>query len=199
MILDITHPLSPAIAEWPGDAPFTRTINARLAKGASVNLSSISLSVHNGTHADAPYHYDNDGLTMEQVPLDRFIGPALVIDVTGYDPIPIEALQPAERILLRTGGHPDITRFPDDFPVLAEDATDWLGQNGVKLIGVDVPSVDKPSSKHLPIHHGLRRNGVLILENLNLAGVDPGPAELIALPLKIVGADGSPVRAVLRR
>ena len=135
--------------------------------------------------------------------LDPFLGPARVIDVRGRAVIRVEDLTPFDlsatpRILLRTDGWLDHSAFPESIPVLDESVPTYLHEQGVILLGLDVPSVDQIDSKTLPIHHALGSCGIMILESVNLTSVEPGIYELIALPLKIVGADGSPVRAILR-
>ena len=201
MIFDISRPLSPETAAWPGDTPTSRTRVASLSRGDTVNLSRIESSVHNATHADAPLHYDDSGVAIESLDPGLYVGPCLVIDVTGRDPIPGDAFPhslPA-RVLLKTGAWPDSGTFPPDFPVLAAGVPMLLAQRGVRVIGVDVPSVDKSDSKTLPVHHALRAANILILESLDLSRIEPGEYELIALPILIPGSDGAFVRAVLRK
>ena len=202
---DLTLPLSSATVPWPGDIGFTRTQTMHIAEGAIVNLSSMAMSLHNGTHADAPWHFDDAGVTMEQVPLEPYLGPAVVVEAfgCGTEGIPAAAfdgvdLAAAPRVLIKTAPQQDRTHFPNDFAVLTPGAVARLAAAGVQLIGVDVPSVDKPDSKDLPNHHALGAAGIFILENLHLGPVPPGRYELIALPLALAGADASPVRAVLR-
>ncbi len=204
-LYDLTLPLSSATVPWPGDIGFTRTPSMHIADGASVNLSSMAMSLHNGTHADAPWHFDAAGVTMDQVPLEPYLGPAVVVEAFGCEGEGISAtafdgvdLTAAPRVLLKTAPQQDRTHFPPDFAVLTPEAVARLAAAGVRLVGVDVPSVDKPDSKTLPNHHALGAAGIFILENLHLGPVPPGRYELIALPLAIVGGDGSPVRAVLR-
>lgn len=202
-IYDISLPLDAGTVSWPGDAAFQKTTSLRIAEGASVNLSSFSTSSHNGTHADAPFHYDSLGATMERLPLEIFLGPALVAEIATDREIPVSALQSLNladtpRLLLRTAPGRDRTRFPDRIATLSIEAVEWLAARGVRLIGVDIPSVDTVDSKTLPIHHAIGRAGIQILENLQLDDVPSGRYELIALPLKITGGDGSPIRAVLR-
>jgi arylformamidase len=201
-IHDISLPLSAGTVPWPGDKPFRLTPSMTIDAGNSVNLSSFSTSSHNGTHADAPFHYNSRGATMERLPLEVFVGPALVAEIVSDQEIPVSALASLDladvpRLLLRTAPGRDRARFPERIATLSVEAVEWLAGRGVKLIGVDVPSVDVIDSKTLPIHHALDRAGVLILENLQLDGVQAGRYELIALPLKIAGGDGSPVRAIL--
>lgn len=204
---DITHPISPQLAVWTGDTPFALHTVAKISRGSSVNLGAVTMSLHTGTHADAPYHYSDKGETMEALSPEIYVGAAQVVDVTGFDLITIEVLENAaetvgvgqvERLLLKTGGWNATTVFPEHIPVLAENVPDYLNEKGIFLLGVDVPSVDQIDSKTLPIHHALGENGIHILESLRLEDVPPGLYELIALPLPLAGADGCPVRAVLR-
>jgi arylformamidase len=176
-----------------------------MSEGASVNVGSLTTSVHSGTHTDAPFHFLPDGQTIDQLDLTPYVGPAVVADVRGRGVIRLEDLPPdvdfraTPRLLLKTDSWRDITSFPERVPVLAPGVPTALRNRGVTLIGVDVPSVDALDSKDLPIHHEIGRCGICILENLNLAQVSPGVYELIALPLKLVGGDGAPLRAALRR
>ncbi|MGE5672695.1 MAG: arylformamidase [Mycobacterium leprae] len=202
-LIDITRPLSAASAHWPGDTPFQLQWTWRLDAGEAVNLSSVTLSPHIATHTDAPYHYRADGPTMDQVDLLRYIGPARVVAVVGREritPADLAALDLAgvERLLIRTDSCPDSKRFYTDFTYLEPEAVHYLAQVGVKLLGTDAHSVDPSDSHELPSHHACGESGILIMENLDLSAVEPGTYELIAFPLKLVGADGSPVRAVLR-
>ena len=201
-LIDISRPLAAETAGWPGDEPFAFRLSWTQAAGASVNVGMVSTSVHLGTHVDAPFHYDGAGAAVDRLAPDVFIGPAWVVDVRGVAVWQerLEALDFTEtpRVLFRTGGWPDSARFPDAVPVMEPTLPAWLAARGVVLVGVDVPSVDALDSKTLPNHHALGRAGVAILEGVWLDEVTPGRYELIALPLSIMGADGSPVRAVLR-
>lgn len=202
-IYDVTSPLSAALAGWPGDAPYRFAWTCTKAGGASVNVGQLSCSIHSGTHIDAPYHFDDAGVTTERLPLAPYLGPARLVDVAGRSPIRRADLAGVDfagtpRLLLRTRAWTDRNSFPEAIPVLEEDVPAWLAERGVILLGLDVPSVDVLDSKTLPVHHALGRHGIAILESLELSAVPEGVYELIALPLKLVGADGSPVRAVLR-
>ncbi|WP_221032761.1 cyclase family protein [Actomonas aquatica] len=201
--IDITRPLRSDTPPWPGDHPVVFTAAARIAEGSAVNLGNLSLSVHNGTHADAPYHYNENGTTIDQVPLDAYVGPAQVVDVRGHATISVALLESlgaptAPRLLLHTGAWSAPDQFPETWPLLDLDVPAWLAERGVRVIGLDAPSVDALTSKDLPRHHACDHADVLILENLLLDAASPGLYELIALPLRIAGADGSPIRAVLR-
>jgi arylformamidase len=202
-LIDISRPLANGNANWPGDVPYSFRLGWKIAAGASVNVGSIETSVHTATHCDAPFHYDDSGITVEKIPLDVFIGPAWVVDVRGVSnwqsKLANLSLSDIPRLLFRTGSWPDTSRFPDTIPVMESTLPDWLADRGVRLIGVDLPSVDALDSKSLDNHHALGRRGITIVEGLWLDDVPEGRYELIALPLKIVGGDGSPLRAALRR
>jgi arylformamidase len=202
-IYDISRPLAASTPCWPGDVPFSFRLSCRIPDGASVNVGAIETSVHNGTHCDAPFHYDDAGLTIERVPITTFVGPAYVVDVRDCPDdwgrrLGELDVHETPRILFRTGGWPDSGQFPDHIPVMARDLPGWLGQRGVMLVGVDLPSVDALDSKTLDNHHALGQHRIAILEGLRLDGVPEGRYELIAPPLHITGADGSPLRALLR-
>jgi arylformamidase len=202
-LYDITMPLQAGLAGWPGDAPYQFEWSCTRAGGASVNVGRLSLSVHSGTHTDAPFHFDDHGTTVEALALHPYLGACRVVDVRGKSVISradLAGLNLAQtpRLLLHTGGWPNPAQFPREIPVLAEDVPAWLREQGAVLVGFDVPSVDALDSKSLPIHHALGRAGIAILESLALDDVPAGVYELIALPLRLVGADGSPVRAILR-
>lgn len=202
--IDITQPLQKDIAEWPGDTPFSYEVAVSKEQSGSVNIGKLTMSTHIGTHTDAPFHYDSEGLKILDLPVDLYIGRACLIDVTGVECVQRKHLEKvdfkgAERLLLKTGSHPAPQKFPEQFTVIGEDVGPLLKERGVRLIGVDTPSVDSEHSKDLPGHHSLYRNDVIIIENLVLHSLEPGQYELIALPLALEEADGSPVRAVIRR
>jgi len=200
---DISRPIHTGMPRWPGDTPAEFKLVATISAGSAVNVGRLQLSVHTGTHADAPYHYNQAGARMDQVPVETYVGPARVVDVRGHATITIALLSAFDfsttpRVLFKSDTWTDPDYFPDSWPLLAANVPAWLGARGVKLVGLDVPSVDHLTSKNLPIHHALDAAGLVILENLDLRTVAPGVYELIALPLKIKDGDGSPVRAVLR-
>ena len=202
-IIDISTPFANTLAGWPGDTPYRFDLAWTRAEGSSVNVGRIESSLHTGTHADAPYHFDDSGATIDQLPLEPFVGPAWVVDCRGRPTIGADILEGLDltqtpRILFRTDAWRDRTRFPDSIPTLDPDVPALLGRHGVILTGFDLPSVDDLESKTLPIHHGLAASGIMILEGIDLLEVVPGGYELIALPLRLAGADGAPVRAILR-
>jgi arylformamidase len=212
-IWDISRTLSDDLAEWPGDEPFHFRLTRKIAEGQSVNLGAIGMSVHNGTHADARFHFDTNGESIEKAPLEIYLGRAAVIDLTEAFSqskekhlITVEDLQPhseeiaeSSRLLVKTGRWTDSTVFPNQIPVIAANVPSWLQKNGVKLLGLDLPSVDEIDSKSLQNHHALAGAGIAIVESLDLSGVGPGIYNFAALPLKIAGGDGAPMRAVLWR
>jgi arylformamidase len=205
--LDITRALAANLAPWPGDTSFDYSLVGRIAEGSSVNVGRITASVHCGTHADAFFHFEEDGLTIDQFAPERYLGPAAVVDLTGKfaDSLgeitiaDLAAVEAVPRVLLKTGAWPDSRRFPSAIPVLGPGVVEWLRGRGVKLLGVDLPSVDPIDSKELRNHHALAVAGIAILEGLDLSAAAAGLYSLAALPLKIIGGDGAPVRAVLWR
>lgn len=214
-LYDITPPLTGATAVFPGDTALEREIVLDLASGDSVTLSTLRSTCHLGAHVDAPLHYDREGVSIGERPLEAFIGPCRVIrvDASGGGVVTEAMVRDAlagagdardgtrpdtERVLIATGTFPDPERFRADFAALDPALVDWLGDSGVRLVGVDTPSVDPAESRDLPAHHAVRRHDMNILEGVVLDGVPDGRYELIALPLRLMDFDGSPVRAVLR-
>ncbi len=190
--------------EWPGDTPFSCRWSWEIARGESVNVSEIRSSPHVGTHADAPLHVRDEWPPSHELPLEPFLGRAFVLGVDPSLPL-IEpehlASLPSgriERLLIRTGQSIAAGAFPPSWPALAEAALQLLLSHGLRLLGVDSPSVDVRTSTTLDIHRALFAGGAYNLENLDLRGVPDGEYELIALPLKIIAVDAAPVRALLR-
>ncbi len=203
MIYDISPPLTPRLAVWPGDVPLSREVSAEVGPGSPVTLSSLRATAHLGSHADAPSHYGAGAPAIDARDLDLYLGPCQVVRVaTGrgacVTPDAIRSPITAPRVLIDTGTHPEPDAFPEDFAALAPELVTWMHQRGVRLVGIDTPSVDPFSSKDLPAHRTFLRHDMAILEGLVLKDVPEGTYELIALPLRLVGFDASPVRAVLR-
>ncbi len=204
-LIDITRTLSPSIATWPGDTPFQLIEMAQLQHGDSINLSTLTLSAHTGTHIDAPYHFSEHGKKIHEMDLSPYWGIATVATIQKsqgplfpHDFAHID-LQYTERLLVHSSSsEKDPSIFHTEFVYPSPELADFLGSKGVVLYGTDTPSMDASDSKLLPGHHAMLRNGIAILEGLNLSGVADGMYELSALPLKIHAGDGSPVRAVLR-
>jgi arylformamidase len=206
-IWDISRTLSNDLAEWPGDEPCRFQLTREKTKGESVNLGAISMSVH------ARFHFNTNGESIEKAPLETYLGHATVVDlgqafldskekhlITIEDLRPsAEAIAATSRLLVKTGQWSDSTVFPNQIPVIAADVPAWLQKNGVKLLGMDLPSVDELDSKSLQNHHALARAGIAIVESLDLSDVASGIYQFAALPLKIAGGDGAPMRAILWR
>ncbi|MFP4623852.1 MAG: cyclase family protein [Gemmatimonadota bacterium] len=208
MIIDISQPLGPETAVWPGDRPFVLDWSMRRDRGDSVDVAAITLSVHTGTHVDGPGHVVG-GAGAGELELSAFVGPAVVIDarpaIEGEPPVvgpeALDGIDPATtpRVLLRTRDAVDPTEFPDRVVALSPALAERLVAAGFVLVGTDAPSVDPVDSKALEAHRILVAGGVPNVENLVLSGVEPGVYTYIGLPLKLRGADSSPVRAVLVR
>lgn len=205
-IFDISPPLTPKTAVWPGDLPFSRAVHLDLAEGANLTLSSLTTSVHVGAHADAPSHYAAQGKSIDQVNLRAYLGPCFVISVNlppqgliGPEHCQAALAARVPRILFRTRSQTNPEHFNTDFVSFNAEAIATLGKAGVVLVGIDTASVDPFSSKDLPAHQALHRYGIANLEGLVLGHVLDGLYDLVALPLRLVGFDASPVRAVLLR
>lgn len=197
MIYDITIPLNDTLAVWPGDTAFSYTATA----WGNITVGALTLSCHTGTHVDAPRHFLPDGAGIAAIPPEVYLGECLVIDAVGRESLDVDVfLGPGlpQRVLVKTLAWTDHTVFPTAVPTLTRSAVRWLQDNQVWLFGIDVPSVDAIDSKDLPLHHALAEAGIAILESVDLRAVPAGRYELIALPLRLDNADGSPVRAVLR-
>ncbi len=202
MIHDISQPLGPATAVWPGDRPVRLEWTMRRDAGDSVNVAGLELSVHAGTHADGPLHVTDDGAGAGDLALAPFVGPAIVVDAVGHTALEPELLdgvdlQATPRVLFRTRTTVDPAVFPDRVAPVTMALARALATGGAVLVGTDAPSVDPLDSKTLDAHRALVAGGLAIVENLALDEVEPGPYTLMALPLKLKSADSSPVRAVL--
>jgi len=203
MLYDITPPITPKLAVWPGDTPTSREILADIARGDNIVLSTLRATVHLGAHADGPNHYGEDAPSIDQRSLNYYIGPCHVIRVsvpqaTRITPAMFSDKITAPRVLFATGTYPDPQDWNNNFAALSVDLIDFLDEHGVVTVGIDTPSVDLFESKDLSAHKAILRHNMSILEGLVLKDVPPGDYELIALPLPLVGFDASPVRAILR-
>jgi len=203
MIYDITPTISTKLGVWPGDTPMSREVLCDMHSGDNITLSTLRATVHLGAHADAPSHYDRDGATIEQRDLNLYLGRCQVIPVAigrgqrvglPHVTVPIQA----PRVLFATGTFPDPNNWNSDFAALSPELIDHLAFQGVRLVGLDTPSVDLHDSKDLPSHAACKRHDMAIIEGVVLKDVPTGIYELIALPLKLEGFDASPVRAILR-
>jgi arylformamidase len=203
ILWDISPPVSPATPAFPGDTLYSQQWTARIGPGCPVNLSAITMSPHLGAHADAPLHYAAGDRTVGELDLAPYLGPCRVVHAIDCGPLvrPAHLAHAASglppRVLVRTARTAPTTWSPA-FSAFAPESIAWLAGLGVRLVGIDAQSVDPAESKTLESHQQLWRHDMRVLENLVLDAVPPGDYELIALPLKLAGADASPVRAVLR-
>ncbi len=205
-IYDISPLVSARTAVFPGDTPYERRELMHVDRGDHISLSAITTTVHLGSHADAPIHYGKGGRTMTQQPLELYIGACLVVRVEGARGRRVGIADVAgrvpfgtERLLIATGSYPDPQEWSPGFAAIEPELVRWLDTRGVRLVGIDTPSVDSADSKDLPAHAAFFAADMAIIEGLALAEVPEGAYELIALPLKLEGADASPVRAILRK
>ncbi|WP_213297444.1 arylformamidase [Paraburkholderia sacchari] len=201
---DISPPIRPETPIWPGDTPVGVERVWRMEAGSPVNVARVTLSPHTGAHTDAPLHYDEAGAPIGAVPLDAYIGACRVIHCVGAAPLvrpghvqaALAGIPP--RVLLRTYANAPLDRWDSAFCAVAPETIDLLARHGVRLIGIDTPSLDPQESKTMDAHHRIRAHRMAILEGIVLDAIAPGDYELIALPLKFATLDASPVRAVLR-
>ena len=203
-IWDISPPVSATAPVFPGDSPYEQRWTAAMAPGCPVNVSALTLSPHVGAHADAPLHYDPAGQAVGELDLSPYLGPCRVIHSIDRGPLVLwehlahamEQLPP--RVLVRTYEQAPMDRWDPALTAYAPETVERLAALGVQLIGIDSASIDPADSKTLDSHQVIRWLGLRVLENLVLDAVPEGDYELIALPLKLMTADASPVRAVLR-
>ena len=205
MLWDISPAVHPGTPVYPGDSPFRQHWDATIGPDSAVNLSTLSLSPHLGAHADAPLHYDPQGAAIGTLALEPYLGLCRVIHAIDCGPLvewahlgaAVQGALPA-RVLVRTRRKAATHHWDHCFSAFAPCTLNYLADLGVRLVGIDTPSVDPADSRHLPSHQVLRQRQLRVLENLVLDEVPAGDYELIALPLKLTTADASPVRAVLR-
>lgn len=205
--IDISAPLRNGMVAWPGDAPFQRTSTLEIAKGDPCNLSEISTTAHIGTHMDAPRHYLAGAAGMESMPIAAAIGRARVIEIRDPEVIRTSELEPhhlakGERVLFKTGNSErcwNTDHFQEKYIYIPPETARYLAERAVQTVGVDYLSVGGFESGGPETHRILLQAGIWIIEGLILKDVAPGEYELVCLPLKIIGGDGAPARAVLRK
>jgi arylformamidase len=203
MLYDITPPLTQQTAVWPGDTSLSRELLLDIARNDNLTLSTMRATVHLGAHADGPNHYGENAPAIDERALDYYLGPCQVIRLnapraTRITPGMLSGDAATPRVLFATGSYPDPGNWNADFAALSVELIDSLHASGVITVGIDTPSVDLFDSKDLPAHKAILGHDMAILEGLALRNVPEGVYELIALPLRLVGFDASPVRAVLR-
>ena len=204
-IYDISVPIRTGGLVYPGNPEIDISLQQAVAKGASANVSIIRFGSHTGTHADASRHFFDDGQPVDRIPLERLIGPALLLTfddsvmAIGVAELQARAIKGHKRILLRTRNSALLSgaEFVKNYTFLAPDGAQYLVDNGVELVGVDYLSVEQFHSGHHRTHKTLLGANVVIVEGLDLSAPPPGEYEFICLPLRIEGCDGAPARAVL--
>jgi arylformamidase len=204
--IDVSVPVRHGMIHWPGDPPYQIHHMLDQKKGDLCTVSRISTGVHAGTHMDAPRHFIEDGATIDEMPLDATVGRARVIGIRDRKSIRLEELrehriEAGERILFKTANSDNLwtkSEFDVDFIFIARDAAAYLAQAGIRAVGIDYLSVGGFTEDAVETHQALLGAGVWIIEGLNLSGVEPGAYELICLPIKLIGSDGAPARALLR-
>jgi arylformamidase len=209
LIIDVSLGIGPGMLTWPGDPPVEIDPAKRLAKGDPANVSELRLGTHTGTHVDPPFHFIDGAPTAEALDLNVLVGPAVVADLRGagatITPAELDGLNlpsGTERLLFRTPNSELWTsspvRFPDSYTALTTDGAHWCVDRGIRLVGTDFLSIEQHGAPGHPTHVTLLKAGTIILEGLDLSRVEPGAYELFVLPLKILGGDGAPARAILR-
>jgi len=209
-IYDVTLPLTPDLPVWPGDDDVSVRPLSRIADGDATNVTSLAFTSHVGTHVDAPWHFVDDGAKLNDLPIDRWIGPCVVIqipeDAKRIEPDHLEAAgipDGTERLILRTtnSGYwvPGKLAFEEDYVAVSPTGARWIVNHGVRLVGIDYLSIEPFDDDRNETHRTLLGNDVLVIEGLNLAGIEPGPYHLICLPLRLAAGDGAPARVLLIR
>ncbi len=209
-LYDVTLPVSAALPVWPGDPAIDIEAASQMSKGAVANVSRLNMGAHTGTHMDAPHHFIDGMAGIDQSPLTALVGPAQVVELDIDHHIGVDDLEklnlPAgtERILFKTRNsqfwQDDFGTFHKDFIAVAEDGAKWLVERGYKLVGVDYLSVEQfDAPDEHPVHKTLLGANVVIVEGMNLSGIEPGEYTVMALPIKIKGGDGAPARVLLGR
>ena len=202
---DISVPIANGGAVYPGNPEIRIEPQQEMAKGSSSNVSSLAFGSHTGTHVDAPKHMIDDGESVDKLPFDTLMGPAVLVDVgtkcmaVGAQELKLHELKGHKRILIKTRNSAFIRDpgFREDYTYLAPDGAEYLVSLGVKLVGVDYFSVEQFHSGHHRSHLALLNAGVVIVEGLDLSQPPPGPYDFRVLPLRLAGLDGAPARAVL--
>ncbi len=204
-LYDATMPMHKGMITFPGDPPFEMEPFFLRSKGDAFDLARLSMGTHLGTHVDPPAHYLDGGITVDRVPLDRLVGPGIVLDMTGRKKVDRAALEDSDlgdhtRILLKTDNSGRLleSTFHEDYVHLTKDGAAYLVERGVLTVGIDYLSIERYGNSGAPVHITLLKAGVLIVEGAYLLHVPAGPCEIFCLPLKIRGADGAPSRVIIR-
>lgn len=208
--VDVSLGIHPGMVTWPSDPGVSIERVSDIAQGKAANVSALCMGSHTGTHIDPPLHFIPDGGSIDQIPPERLVGPCVVADFTHVardigagDLDSLELPTGVERILFKTRNseiwrRPE-PKFTEDYVALAPDGADWIVEHGIRLVGIDFLSIERRGTPGHPTHVTLLSAGVVIIEGLVLGHVEPGDYQLICLPMKLVGGDGGPSRALLRR
>jgi len=204
--IDISISLRTGMVHWPGDPEVSIERVLDMGRGDAANVSHMSMGTHTGTHMDPPFHYVRGGMSLDQMPLDATIGPARVIQIhnpeaVGPAELALHDIQPGERLLLKTENSSRrwyTENFTEDFVYISEEGAHYLAERQIRAVGVDYLSVGGFNADGAVIHRALLEAGIWIIEGLDLSRVEPGPYELICLPIKIEKSDGAPARAIVR-
>lgn len=207
-IIDVSLGIGADMLVWPGDPAVSIDPSSRISRGDSANVSSLHMGSHTGTHVDPPFHFIDGGATAEALPLDALVGDAVVADLGAVDDTigvaDLEALNLPDgvaRVLFRTSNSSLWTSTPVPFPEryvsLSVEGARWIVARGIRLVGTDFLSIEARGAPGHPVHTTLLRPGIVIVEGLALASVEPGAYTFVCLPLKILGGDGAPARAIL--
>jgi len=206
MIYDVSVPIAVGMPVWPSDPPLKLTGKAHVPPGKdyTIRVTSIEMGSHTGTHIDAPCHFIEGGRSLSEIPLDWLIGPAVVCHIPGARSITRDSLENlewagVERVLFKTdnSGHWNDGRFYEEFVYLEPEAGEFLVSRGIRVVGIDSLSIDRYRSRNHPTHFALLAHDVVIIEGLNLRGIEPGRYHMMALPLNLQNADGAPTRVIL--
>lgn len=208
--IDVSLKIHPDMVTWPSDPCVSVERVSDIAKGKAANVSELHMGSHTGTHIDPPLHFIPGGASIDQIPLERLVGPAVVADFThvatdiGAADLDSLNLPPGtKRILFKTRNsqiwHQARPEFTEDYVALSEDGADWCVEHGIRLVGIDFLSIERRGTPGHPTHVKLLSAGVVIIEGLVLGDIEPGDYELTCLPLKLLGGDGGPSRAMLRK
>ena len=210
-IYDVTVPIRENMPVWPGQPRVEIEQLSCIDRGDQANVSRLNLGSHTGTHVDAPYHFVEQGLTVDKLPLDLLVGPAFVAEVDGldgnridvYDLASLHFPRDTRRLLIKTSNsqfwEDRLTEFEREYVHLGPKTAKWLVGRGIHLLGMDYLSVEAYGARDFRVHHTLLEAGVVILEGLNLSRVPAGPCQLLCLPLKVEGNDGAPARVLVVR
>lgn len=206
-IIDVSLGIGPDLPTWPGDPGVEVVPSSRLARGDPANVSELRLGSHTGTHVDPPVHFIDGAASVDALPLEALVGPAVVAELRGVEaigPAELEALDlpsGTERLLCRTDNSDRWAsaagRFPEDYVAITPEGAGWIVERGIRLVGVDFLSVERDGPPNFRVHRTLLGAGVIVVEGLDLSAADPGRYTLVCAPLKVVGGDGAPARALL--